>query len=109
MSCKPAKRRCGGVDVARANEYVCVDGTRVAATDAAAIAHDRRVRAVIDAAQRLSSFVPADVAMSDYLSADRTRVPTTERPGRSEYYNVAAEDRGRFFKESFKVVDSKPG
>ena len=82
MSCKPAKRRCGGVDVARANEYVCVDGTRVAATDASAIAHDRRVRAVIDAAQRLSSFVPADVAMSDYLSTDRTRVPT-EQPGRS--------------------------
>ena len=76
MSSRPAKRRCD------AGEYVCVDGTRVAATDASAIEHDRRVRAVIDAAQRLSSFVPADVAMSDYLSADCTRVPT-EQPGRS--------------------------
>ena len=53
---------------------MCVDGARVAATNASAIAHDRRVRALIDAAQRLASFVPADVAMSDYV---------TERTGRS--------------------------
>ena len=53
---------------------MCVDGTRVAATNASAIEHDRRVRALIDAAQRLASFVPAEVAMSDYV---------TERTGRS--------------------------
>ena len=72
MSSKPAKRRCGADSVA--SEYVCVDGARVAATNASAIAHDRRVRALIDAAHRLSSFVPAGVAMSDYVA---------ERAGRS--------------------------
>ena len=70
MSSRPAKRGCGASE----SEYVCVDGTRLAATNASAIEHDRRVRALIDAAQRLASFVPADVAMSDYV---------TERIGRS--------------------------
>ena len=74
MSSRPAKRGCGAVSGASESEYVCVDGTRVAATNASAIEHDRRVRALIDAAQRLASFVPADIAMSDYV---------TERTGRS--------------------------
>ena len=54
-------------------EYVCVDGTRVAASNASAIEHDRRVRAVIDAAHHLSSFVPAGVAMSDYVAQSAGR------------------------------------
>ena len=75
MSSRPAKRRCD----AAAGEYVCLDGTRVAATNASAIDHDRRVRAVLDAAHRLSSFVPPDVAMSDFVCVGRA----TKQPGRS--------------------------
>lgn len=71
-SSRPSKRRPSEAPVPR--EYACIDGTRVAATNASAIEHDQRMRALIDAAHSLSSLVPAGVAMSDFLA---------ERAGRS--------------------------
>ena len=46
-------------------EYVCVDRTRVRATDTRAIAHDLRVRAVLQAAAQLSLFVPTHIAQAN--------------------------------------------
>ena len=60
MSTKPAKSSRGPDNVT--NEYVCIDRTRVPATDSRAITHDRRVRAVLAAADRLSLFVPTHIA-----------------------------------------------
>ena len=57
-------------------EYVRIDRTRVRANDARAIAHDRSVRAVLDAADRLSLFVPTHISqlLCDYA-----------RPGKAQH------------------------
>ena len=44
------------------DEYECIDLKRVPATHIRAIERDRRVRALIDAADRVGVFVPTEIA-----------------------------------------------